>query len=122
VINAPDTKSPLFLYLAFTAPHTPYQAPQKYLDMYKGIADSLRRAYAAMDDEIGKVIETLDKRNMRDNTLIFFVSDNAGTRSNLFVGEAKVKGDLPPNHIVTAKAQFTRAERGWSRWQTGRRG
>ncbi len=59
VINAHDTKSPLFLHLAFTAPHTPYQAPQNYLDMYKEIADPLRRAYAAqitaMDDEIGKV-------------------------------------------------------------------
>ena len=65
LINAHDTKSPLFLYLAFTAPHTPYQAPQNYLDRYKGIADPLRRAYAAqitaMDDEIGKVIDALDE-------------------------------------------------------------
>ena len=102
LINAHDTKSPLFLYLAFTAPHTPYQAPQSYLDRYKGIADPLRRAYAAqitaMDDQIGKVIEALKKRNMLDNTLIFFVSDNGGTRSNLFVGEGEVKGELPPNN------------------------
>jgi arylsulfatase I/J len=102
VINAHDTKAPLFLYLAFTAPHTPYQAPQNYLDMYKDIADPLRRAYAAqitaMDDEIGKVLEALARRNMRDNTLIVFVSDNGGTRSSLFVGEAEVKGDLPPNN------------------------
>jgi arylsulfatase A-like enzyme len=27
-INAHDTKTPLFLYLAFTAPHSPYQAPK----------------------------------------------------------------------------------------------
>ena len=63
--------------------------------MYKGIADPLRRT---MDDQIGKVIEALKKRKMLDNTLIFFVSDNGGTRSNLFVGEAEVKGDLPPNN------------------------
>jgi arylsulfatase I/J len=102
LINAHDTKSPLFLYLAFTAPHTPYQAPQNYLEKYKTIADPMRRAYAAqitaMDDEIGKVIDALEKRKMRDNTIIFFVSDNGGTRSNLFVGEAAVKGDLPPNN------------------------
>lgn len=102
LINAHDTKSPLFLNLAFTAPHTPYQAPQNYLDMYKGIADPLRRAYAdqitAMDDQIGKVIDALEKRKMAYNTLIFFVSDNGGTRSSLFVGEAEVKGDLPPNN------------------------
>jgi arylsulfatase A-like enzyme len=102
LINTHDTASPLFLYLAFTAPHTPYQAPQNYLDAYKGIADPLRRAYAAqitaMDDQIGKVIEALGKRGMRDNTLIFFVSDNGGTRSKLFVGEAAVAGELPPNN------------------------
>jgi arylsulfatase A-like enzyme len=102
VIDAHDVESPLFLYLAFTAPHTPYQAPQNYLDMYKNIADPLRRAYAAqitaMDDEIGKVLDALDKRKMRDNTLIVFVSDNGGTRSNMFVGEAEVKGELPPNN------------------------
>jgi arylsulfatase A-like enzyme len=70
--------------------------------MYKSIADPLRRAYAAqitaMDDEIGKVLDALEKRKMRDNTLIFFVSDNGGTRSNMFVGEAEVKGELPPNN------------------------
>ena len=102
LINAHDTKSPLFLYLAFTAPHTPYQAPQIYLDRYKDIADPSRRAYAAqitaMDDQIGRVIEALKNRKMLDNTLIFFVSDNGGTRSNLFVGEAAVKGELPPNN------------------------
>ena len=102
LINEHDTKSPFFLYLAFTAPHTPYQAPQSYLDKYKGIADPLRRAYAAqitaMDDEIGKVIEALKKRKTLDNTLIVFVSDNGGTRSNLFVGEGEIKGELPPNN------------------------
>ena len=102
LIKGHDSKSPLFLYLAFTAPHTPYQAPQSYLDRYKGISDPLRRAYAAqitaMDDQIGRVIEALKKRKMLDNTLIFFVSDNGGTRSNLFVGEGQVKGELPPSN------------------------
>jgi arylsulfatase A-like enzyme len=51
-----------------------------------------------MDDQIGKVMDALDKRRMRDNTLILFASDNGGTRSNLFVGEAEVKGELPPNN------------------------
>jgi arylsulfatase I/J len=102
IIGNHDEKTPLFLYLAFTAPHTPYQAPQNYLDKYREIADPLRRAYAAqitaMDEEIGKVLDALDKRGMRDNTLIVFASDNGGTRSNMFAGEAEVKGELPPNN------------------------
>jgi arylsulfatase I/J len=51
-----------------------------------------------MDDQIGKVIEALEKRGMRDNTLIVFASDNGGTRSKMFVGEAAVTGELPPNN------------------------
>ena len=86
-INTHDTKYPF--PLSPTAPHTPYQAPQ-ILERFKAIADPLHRAYAAqiaaMDDEIGKMIDALDRRKMRDNTLIFFVSDNGGTRSILFVG------------------------------------
>ena len=90
-IDKADPKTPFFLYLAFTAPHAPYQAPQEYLDRYKHIADPTRRAYAAMisamDDEIGRVVAALDRRGLRDNTLIVFQSDNGGPRSAQFTGE-----------------------------------
>lgn len=102
VIENRDKNRPLFLYLAFTAPHTPYQAPQDYLDRYGNIADPYRRAYAgqvtAMDDAIGQVLTALDKAGMRDDTLIVFASDNGGTRSAMFAGEGAVSGDLPPNN------------------------
>lgn len=102
VIENRDKNCPLFLYLAFTAPHTPYQAPQDYLDRYGNIADPYRRAYAgqvtAMDDAIGQVLTALDKAGMRDDTLIVFASDNGGTRSAMFAGEGAVSGDLPPNN------------------------
>ena len=69
LIGAHDTKKPLFLYLAFTAPHTPYAAPKEYLDRYPHIADPLRRAYAAMitamDEQIGRVVAALDAKGMR---------------------------------------------------------
>lgn len=95
LITAHDGKKPLFLYLAFTAPHAPYQAPKEYLDKYKDIADETRRAYAGqitcMDDEIGNVLATLDKKKLRENTLIVFHSDNGGTRNAALSGESKVK-------------------------------
>ena len=91
LITTHDPAVPLYLYLRFNAPHTPYQAPQAYLDRYKNIADPSRRAYAAMitamDDEIGRVVAALDKKAMRDNTLIVFQSDNGGTRNAMFAGE-----------------------------------
>jgi arylsulfatase A-like enzyme len=103
LISAHDRQLPLFLYLTFTAPHAPYQAPQESLDRYKHIADPNRRAYAAMvtamDDEIGRVIEALEKRMMRENTLIVFHSDNGGPRSAKFTGEVDTsKGTIPADH------------------------
>lgn len=95
LINGHDATKPLFLYLAFTAPHAPYQAPPEYLERYKGIADESRRAYAGqitcMDDEIGKVLAALDKKGMRKDTLIVFHGDNGGTRDAAMTGESKVK-------------------------------
>jgi arylsulfatase A-like enzyme len=102
LIQEHDPKTPLFLYLAFTAPHAPYQAPQEYLDRYKSIPDPNRRAYAAMisamDDEIGRVLAALDKRGMRDNTLIVFQSDNGGPRSANVTGEMTTSGTIPADN------------------------
>jgi arylsulfatase A-like enzyme len=102
LIEKHDPDKPLYLYLAFTSPHTPYQAPQEYLDKYMEITDPDRRAYAAMitamDDQIGRVVDALEQRKMRDNAIILFHSDNGGTRSAKFTGESVVKGELPPNN------------------------
>ncbi len=90
LIDGHNAATPLFLYLAFNAVHTPYQAPQKYLDQYKTIEDPSRRAYAAsataMDEEIGRVLDALDKKGMLANTLVVFQGDNGGTRNPLFAG------------------------------------
>lgn len=95
-----DPKTPLFLYLAFNAPHTPYQAPQAYLDQYPGIVDSTRKAYAAsitaMDDQVGLILAALEQRGMRENTLIIFQSDNGGPRSAMFTGEVDVSKVVLP--------------------------
>jgi arylsulfatase A-like enzyme len=89
-INAQDPNKPFYLYLAFNAPHTPYQAPQEYIDRYRDIQEPTRRIYAGMvtclDDNIGRVVAALDKKGMRDNTLIIFQSDNGGTFDATFTG------------------------------------
>ncbi len=103
VIEGHDPGRPLFLYLAFTAPHAPYQAPQEYLDSYAGIVDQSRRAYAAMitamDAQIGRVVDALERRGLRGNTLIVFQSDNGGPRSARFTGEIDMsKSTIPADN------------------------
>lgn len=99
-INHHDTATPFYLYLAFNAPHTPYEAPPEYLDQYQDIADPHRRAYAgaitAMDDQIGRVLDALEARGMRENTIVVFQSDNGGTRDARLSGEGDMSGAVIP--------------------------
>jgi arylsulfatase A-like enzyme len=75
---------PWFLYLAFNAPHTPLQAPKEVTDKLTHIPEGKRRTYAAMvqvmDANIGKVLARLDATQQRENTLVFFFSDNGGPK------------------------------------------
>lgn len=96
-----------FLQIAFNAAHNfTHQLPQEYLDKYnlKGYHDWNPAAeeyydwYAKgrfpnneegrahylgqvhyMDKEIGKLLDLLEEENLRENTLIFFISDNGGS-------------------------------------------
>ena len=86
LINKQDKGKPFFLYFASLAPHAPYQATKADQDRYAStIKDPTRRTYAAMitslDDQVGRIVAALDKRGLRENTLIIFSSDNGGPRS-----------------------------------------
>lgn len=98
-IRQHDPAKPLFMYLAFTAPHTPFQAPKEYVDRFNWIADPNRRTYAAMinamDEQIGAVLAELSRKGMREDTLVIFHSDNGGVTSAAFAGQIETKGQLP---------------------------
>jgi arylsulfatase A-like enzyme len=95
LINQQDPKKPFFLYFASLAPHAPFQAPEEYLKRYPDIQDKQRREYCAMisclDDQVGRLVEALDKKGLRQNTLILFASDNGGATSGMFAQGAKSK-------------------------------
>lgn len=77
-----NREGPFFLYLAYNAPHTPLQATPKYLERFRHIEGKNRRVYAAMisavDDGVGRVLSTLDRLGITDNTIVIFLSDNGG--------------------------------------------
>ena len=83
LIRERDTSKPFFSYVAFTAPHTPLQAPQSFVDKYAHIEDMDRRVYCAMvevlDVAIGNILQTIDDEGIRDNTIVLFFSDNGGS-------------------------------------------
>ncbi|MGA7001507.1 MAG: arylsulfatase [Pseudolabrys sp.] len=94
IIQNHNTSKPLFLYVASLAPHAPYQAPKQAIEAYKNAAgDEHRHTYAAMitelDAQVGRIVAALKQKNMIDNTLIIFSSDNGGATSALFATGAR---------------------------------
>jgi arylsulfatase A len=70
---------PFFMYLPFNTPHYPVQPYDKWMDYYHDLP-APRRAYAALvstlDEQIGRIINHVDRVGLRENTLIFFISDH----------------------------------------------
>ncbi|MCG6188319.1 sulfatase-like hydrolase/transferase [Maribellus maritimus] len=73
-INSVPDKEPYFLYVPFTAPHSPYQAKEEDIAKYPH-REGKQRIYAemvdCMDQAIGRIIDAVEKRGDRDNTFIF---------------------------------------------------
>lgn len=71
---------PFFMYLSFTAMHTPLQALKSDYDSLTHIHDHCARVYAAMlvalDRGVGTVLNALKENGLTNNTVVVFTSDN----------------------------------------------
>ncbi len=83
VQRAARRDEPFFLYVPFNAPHYPLHAPARYLDRFPDLPPERRimaAMIAAMDDGVGAIVDELSRRGLRDDTFIFFQSDNGPSR------------------------------------------
>ena len=72
---------PFFCYVPLNTPHTPYQVPDRYFDKYKalGLDDERACAYAMVeniDDNVGRMLAQLESLQLRENTIVIFLTDN----------------------------------------------
>lgn len=77
-------KEPFFCYLAYNAPHSPYQVPDSYFEKFKakGFEDKVAAFYGMcenVDDNVGRLLNQLDQLNLAETTLVIFLTDNGGT-------------------------------------------
>ena len=90
---------PFFCYISTNAPHSPYNVPKEYYDLYQSekfehLNPRLRRFYGMItniDDNFKRLEEKLDELDLTDNTILVFTTDN-GTAAGRSTYNAGLKG------------------------------
>ena len=96
---------PFFLELAHFAVHSPHQAKPELIARFKdkpAVGGDHDPTYAAMiasvDESVGRIVATLDKLGLSENTLVIFTSDNGGLGGYKSVGlktEQRITDNAP---------------------------
>ena len=74
-------QDPFFIWFAPELPHYPFDAPDKYYNIYKDkdMTESAKRYYANctwFDDGVGELVRYLKEKGESNNTLFVYVNDN----------------------------------------------
>jgi arylsulfatase A-like enzyme len=73
---------PFFVYLPLNAAHFPLMVPDKFRQMYAGQPDHVARFFgmlANIDENMGRLNDFLKTRNLADDTIVIYMTDNGGT-------------------------------------------
>jgi arylsulfatase A-like enzyme len=74
VIGKQSADRPFFLYFALSAPHIPWVPSKNFEGKSKvGLYGDL---VMEVDDTVGQIMKVLEEKNLADNTLLIFTSDN----------------------------------------------
>jgi arylsulfatase B len=88
---------PFFLYLSYSAVHSPLQGADAWMKKFENIPDIQRRIFAAMlaqlDDGVGRVIARLRSEGLEEKTLVVFLSDNGGPTRELTSSNRPLRGE-----------------------------
>jgi arylsulfatase A-like enzyme len=91
------TSQPFFLFLSYSAVHSPLQGADAYMKRFAHIPDIQRRIFAAMlaqmDDGVGRVLARVRAEGLENRTLILFISDNGGPTRELTSSNHPLRGE-----------------------------
>ncbi len=90
---------PFFIYIPTNAPHNPLEISDDYADPYRemGLDDSVARIYGMVeniDDNIGRLMELLERLGLDEDTIIIFTSDHGPAGGRYNAGLRSTKGDV----------------------------
>jgi arylsulfatase A-like enzyme len=85
---------PFFAYITPNAPHAPLFVPQKYRDPYASLPHDQASFFgmiANIDENMGRLEQTLVEAGLHDNTIVIFLTDN-GTSYGDVIFNAGMRG------------------------------
>lgn len=109
---------PFVCYLPYNIPHSPWAVPEKYWQRFKDKPltrratnaqaenpDHTRCALAmaeCLDDNVGRVLDTLDELNLARDTIVVYFSDNGPNSARWNGGLKGRKGDIDEGGVRSA--------------------
>lgn len=92
VNDAVGEEKPFFLYMAHYAVHVPFAEDRRFYQKYRDAGlEHVEAMYAAMvegmDDSLGEILDRIERPDLRDNTIVLFMSDNGGLSAHGRGGE-----------------------------------
>jgi arylsulfatase A len=90
-------RQPFLAYVSYTTPHSPFQCPDKEFQTYKaqGLDDRLACIYgmcANLDNNIGRLLQHLDNKQLTQDTIVIFLTDNGPNGQRYNGGMKGIKG------------------------------
>lgn len=88
-----------FCYVALNTPHSPWRVPDEYWARFNGLGLDTKAqcAYAMVeniDDNLGRLLKTLDDTNQAKNTIVLFLTDNGANSDRFNAGMKGRKGSV----------------------------
>jgi len=88
---------PFFLYLPMTSPHTPLAVNKPWIGK-SGLNNLYADLVMETDDVFGRVLDSLERHGVADNTLVIFASDN-GCAHYIGAAQMEAQGHHPSAHF-----------------------
>ncbi|MEM9942109.1 MAG: sulfatase [Planctomycetota bacterium] len=110
--QAVSDENPFLVWYAPFLPHTPHNPPKRLLKKYAGdgLPETVAKYYAMcewFDETVGELLEHLEDRKIRDNTLVIYVCDNGWIQNPEKNGYAQKSKQTPYEGGIRTPIMFS---------------
>ena len=99
---------PFYVHLAYNAVHAPAEAPEEDIKKFNTgdrTRDTLMAMLLHLDAGVGRVVRALEEAGVFENTLLFFLTDNGGSRA-MHANNAPLRGFKQQNYEGGIRTPF----------------